>query len=261
MTLQAGSRVRTASDSQALLTFFNGTSVNLEPGTDLVVEQVERGGENQPTVIVVRQWLGKTWSRVTKLADPGSHYEIQTPSAIAVVRGTMFSTEVDETGATRVQTTEGLVSVSAQGEEVYVPAGQQTSVEPGASPSEPIPVSFSEGEVPLGLGQEGPSEKVTVTEPSAERAEPFESTGHDPEIEGPREQSKDGSMAQSPDNEGPPAQGQDELPLQGQDSGQGQATGTGEGQGSEQHLDYMWWVILGVMLFSVGVAVFTWRRQ
>ena len=146
MTLAAGSRVRTAPDSQALLTFFNGTTVKLESGTNLVVEQVERGGENQPTVIVLRQWLGKTWSRVTKLTDPGSHYEIQTPSASALVRGTLFSTEVDETGATTVQTIEGLVGVNAQGEEVYLSAGRQTTVSPGAPPSEPVPVSSSEGE-------------------------------------------------------------------------------------------------------------------
>ena len=104
MTLETGTRVQIASNSNALITFFNGTTVELEPDTDLVVEQLEVGSQNQPTVIVLRQWFGKTLSRVTQLADPGSKYEIQTPSAYIAVRGTLFVTEVDETGAVRVQT-------------------------------------------------------------------------------------------------------------------------------------------------------------
>ena len=143
VTVLAGSRVKTDQNAQAMLTFFNGTAVTLEPGTDLVVERAE-GSDKQPTVIVLKQWVGKTLSRVTKLADAAAHYEIQTPSASALVRGTLFVTEVDEKGATRVQTIEGLVGVSGQGVEVGVAAGQQTTVEPGGSPSKPAPISQGE---------------------------------------------------------------------------------------------------------------------
>ncbi len=261
MTLEAGSRIQTASNSHAMLTFFNGTSVKLGPGTDLVIEQVEGSGESQPIVIVLKQWSGKTWSRVTKLVDPGSHYEIQTPSAIALVRGTLFVTEVDETGATTVQTIEGLVSVSAQGEEVYLPAGQQTAVEPGAPPTKPMPIGPTEGEGPPAQGQEEPSEKAAVKEASVERAEPREATEQDTEDERLPGWNEEESPARSPDSEGPPAQGQGGLPVQGQDNGQGQSNGTGGGQDSEQTPDYMWWMVLGIALFSFGLIAFMWRRQ
>jgi len=261
MTLEAGSRVKTAPNSQALLTFFNGTTVKLEPGTDLVVEQVEGNDENQPTVIVLKQWLGKTWNRVVKLADPGSHYEIQTPSTHVLVRGTFFATEVDETGATTVQTIEGLVSVSAQGKEVYLPAGQQTAVEPGAPPTKPMPIGPIAGEGPTGQGQEEPPEKAAVEQASVERAEPFETTEQDTEDERLPEQNEEESPARSLDSEGPPAQGQGGPPVQGQDDGQGKSTGTGEGQDTEQGSDYMLWMVLGVALFSLGLTVFMWRRQ
>ncbi len=247
MTLEAGSRVKTAPNSQALLTFFNGTTVKLEPGTDLVVEQVEGNDENQPTVIVLKQWLGKTRSRVAKLADPGSHYGIQTPSSYILVRGTLFVTEVDETGATTVQTIEGLVSVSAQGKEVYLPAGQQTAVEPGAPPTEPMPTGPAEGEGPLSQGQEEPSEKVVVKEASVDRAGPSEATEQDTEDKRLREWNEEESPARSLDSEGPPAQGQ-EGPL-------------GQGRGNRQVPDYKWWLVLGVTLFSFGLMVFMWRRQ
>jgi hypothetical protein len=144
MTLDIGTRVRTASDASALLTFFDGSTLKLEPGTDIEIQQLKYDEEKAIT-IVLKQWMGRTWSRVEKMADAGSHYEIETPSACAVVRGTLFTTEVDATGATTVATTQGLVSVVAQGEEVYLPASQQTHVESGAAPSQsftsPLPTA------------------------------------------------------------------------------------------------------------------------
>ncbi|MBU2608096.1 MAG: FecR domain-containing protein, partial [Chloroflexi bacterium] len=140
MTLAVGTRVRTSPNAHALLTFFEGSTIKLDPGTDVEIQQVEYTEEHS-TTIVLKQWMGRTWSRVTKMADAGSHYSIETPSAVAIVRGTLFTTEVAETGATRVATTEGLVSVVAEGKEVQLPASQQTEVETGASPSPPAATS------------------------------------------------------------------------------------------------------------------------
>lgn len=191
MTLEAGSRVRTDASSQALLTFFNGTTITLEPGTDISVERLEYNGEKRPAVIVLKQWLGKTWSRVTKLVDPASRYEIQTPSAIALVRGTQFITAVDEAGATKVQTIEGLVSVSAEGREVYLPAGQQTTVAPGAPPSEPVAVSYSEIQGPPGQPG-GPSGNLAAAGTSAEKTQSNEPAGDNKKVEGPQGQTGGG---------------------------------------------------------------------
>ncbi|MFC2017309.1 FecR domain-containing protein, partial [Chloroflexota bacterium] len=130
MILNVGTRVKTAPNSHALLTFFEGTTTKLEPNTDVELQQLGHSDEQSAT-IVLKQWLGRTWSRVIKMADPGSQYEIKTPSATAVVRGTLFATDVDKTGSTQVTTTEGLVSVIAQEEEVYLTANQQSGVEAG----------------------------------------------------------------------------------------------------------------------------------
>ncbi|MFC1908707.1 FecR domain-containing protein [Chloroflexota bacterium] len=224
MTIETGSRIKTDPNSQALLTFFNGTTIKLEPGTDLVVKQVEGGAGNEPTIIVLKQWLGRTWSQVAKLAGPDSHYEIQTPSASALVRGTVFTTEVDETGATRVQTLEGLVSVSAQGDEVYLPAGQQTTVGIGTSPSEPAPINPEKSE-------------------------------------GSPEKSEEEMLALSLDNEGPSSQEQDERSIQGLESEQGNSIGTIKGLESEPSRDYMWWIIMSILLISFGLTALMWRMQ
>jgi len=176
MTLEEGSWVRTATNSQAVLTFSNGSAVKLDPSTVLMVEQIEYGSNDQSPVIVMNQWLGRTSSSVEKLADHKTHYEIQTPSATAVVCGTIFNTEVDEIGATTVQTIEGLVSVGAQGEEVYVAAGKQTSVTPGAAPSIPVVSGLTEGAVPViteVVSEQPPAEATIIEpEPDVEATEP-----------------------------------------------------------------------------------------
>jgi len=146
ITIEAGSRIKTSSDSHATLTFFDGSTIKLEPNTDMTIQKVEQT-EQGATVIVLNQWLGKTWSRVIEMTIPGSQFEIHTPSAAALVRGTMFSTEVAESGLTKVKTTEGIVSVVAQDYEVDVTAGLETIVNSGVTPSEPIVVSPPESKL------------------------------------------------------------------------------------------------------------------
>jgi len=151
MVLAAGTRVRTAPDSHAMLTFFEGSSITLEPGTDVEIQSVE-GSAGSSTDIVLKQWIGKTWSRVVKRLDADTHYEIVTPSACALVRGTLFETEVDSTLSTTIRTTEGLVSVVAEGKEVFLPAGQEASAAPGAAPSEPQPITPASNELMITVG-------------------------------------------------------------------------------------------------------------
>lgn len=151
MVLAAGTRVRTAPDSHAVLTFFEGSSLTLEPNTDVEIQSVE-GSAGSSTDIVLKQWIGKTWSRVVKRLDAGTRYEIVTPSACALVRGTLFETEVDGTLSTTVRTTEGLVSVAAKGKEVFLPAGQEASVDQGATPSEPRPIAPAANELLITVG-------------------------------------------------------------------------------------------------------------
>lgn len=150
MVLEAGTRVKTPPTSHVLLTFFEGSTIKLEPGADVEVQRVEQA-DGQRTEIVLKQWLGKTWSRVVRKADPGSRYEIRTPSAYALVRGTLFETEVDEAGSTVVRTIEGLVSVGAQNEEIELAAGQEVGVTSGAPPSEPQPIPPADSELNISV--------------------------------------------------------------------------------------------------------------
>jgi len=153
MVLEPGSRVKTASGSYASISFSQGTTTKLEPGTDIIVAKLEINPDNELNAITLKQQSGKTWNQVTRLADDSYHFQIQTPSADVKVRGTLFATEVDETGKTTVQTTEGSVKVSAQGKEVQVPAGQQTTVAPDAAPAAPAPLPPARNEIVLTISQ------------------------------------------------------------------------------------------------------------
>jgi len=86
MTLIAGTTIRTPLDSHALLTFFEGSTLKLDPGTDIEIQQAEYD-DLQSTTIALKQWMGRTWSRIVIMTSPGSHYQIETPSASAIVRG------------------------------------------------------------------------------------------------------------------------------------------------------------------------------
>ncbi|MFC1846080.1 FecR domain-containing protein [Chloroflexota bacterium] len=134
-TLVAGTRIKTSPESYALLTFFEGSTIELNPNTELEIELVGYSDEGSPAIIL-KQQLGRTWSRVKELVRPLS-YEIKTPSANAVVRGTSFLTEVDNEGTTNVRVVDGSVIVSANGIEATVKAGFEVDVQLGSSPPQP----------------------------------------------------------------------------------------------------------------------------
>jgi hypothetical protein len=146
MVLEPGSRIKTSSDAQASITFTKGTTTKLEPGTDLVVDKIEESQGASPYTVILKQQSGKTWNQVDKTGGNTS-FQIRTASADIQVHGTLFSTEVDESGKTTVQTTEGRVSVSAGGQEVQVPAGSMTEVKPHEQPAAPMAIPQAKNEL------------------------------------------------------------------------------------------------------------------
>ncbi|MFC2033842.1 FecR domain-containing protein [Chloroflexota bacterium] len=144
MTLKVGTQIQTGVDSNALINFSEKSSIRLNPNTLIEIKQLEI---NDDDTILLGQLTGSTWSHVSQKSEPDSHFQIETPSATAKVLGTLFMTEVDEKGFTRVATTEGMVGVIAQGKEVQIPANQETTVTTGAAPSQPVTTPEPKNEV------------------------------------------------------------------------------------------------------------------
>jgi hypothetical protein len=141
--VRAGDRVRTGPDASARLVYFEGTVIEVAPSTGLLVERLEASPSGS---IVTRllQTAGVTVSRVVHLVDPAASFEIETPAAVVMVRGTTPRVEVAPDGTSHVRNvpdgTASRVFVRgkdpAQTEVVLLP-GQETDVAPDQLPAPP----------------------------------------------------------------------------------------------------------------------------
>lgn len=141
-----GDMVRADADGRAVLTFFDGSTISVEPNSHVRVVSLAKTASGGIQV-TIEQTLGRTWASVSDLATTDSKFEIRTPSMTAIVRGTAFETIVeklqDGTTTTTVKTGEGEVLVKAEaGGEVTVGANEQVQVqenEPAPQRSSPQP--------------------------------------------------------------------------------------------------------------------------
>jgi len=139
LVLEEGDIIKVGNDSQASITFFDGSTIELETGTEIEIETLESADTENFETITIQQRIGRTISRVKKLADPAARYEIETPSGVAAVRGTTMVIYVDPEGNSQVFNEEGSVVVIAQGVEVQIPEGMQSMIISGQPPSLPAP--------------------------------------------------------------------------------------------------------------------------
>ena len=140
--LTSGDLVRANESGNAVLTFFDGSTLTVQSGAQVKVASLTRTGSGGIQV-TIEQTLGKTWASVQKLSGD-SKFEIKTPSSTAAVRGTAFETDVEIVNGvttTTIKTDEGTVLVTADaGGTTSVPAGSQVSVPQGApAPANPVP--------------------------------------------------------------------------------------------------------------------------
>jgi hypothetical protein len=134
--LNAGDRIHASADGYALLGLVDGTTIELQPGTELEILDF-KGGVRE----LFRIWLGKARLRVRKLVGAPNPYQMHSPIATIGVRGTEFDIEVRPDSVTTVRVYEGLVSVrnnQVAGREVLVGAGREVTVYPLRPPDPPI---------------------------------------------------------------------------------------------------------------------------
>ncbi len=136
MTVLPGMRIRT-SDGYADLLLPGRSLIRIAPHTELVLTRAEivaagqTPGEAQPQAqggrAVTRLFLsiGRIWVHVIRQFNYLVDFEVQTPSAVAGVRGTIFSVMVAADGSTVVSVQNGKVAVSAKGESKTVHPRQE----------------------------------------------------------------------------------------------------------------------------------------
>ena len=134
MSLGPGDSMKTGDNSSAQITFFDGSTIELQAGTVIGIASLNISRDTGSTTITLKQTIGNTISRVTKLVDPASRYEVETPTGVVAVRGSAMQVHVMEDGTTWITNLEGDIWAVAQSMELQVPQGQQGIIRPGQPP-------------------------------------------------------------------------------------------------------------------------------
>ncbi len=107
MTLRGGDRIRTSSGGGAKIRFADGTTATLRGGSDVtVLQSFVQGRMQAPLYTLVRQSIGDVLYEI----NPGSKFDVVTPTATAGAHGTAFRVVVASDGTTRLWVSEGKVS-------------------------------------------------------------------------------------------------------------------------------------------------------
>ncbi len=133
MSLEVGDALKTGDDSGAEITFFDGSTMELETGTEIEITSLDIS-DTGVTTITLMQTIGTTISRVTKFLDPASRYEVETPTGVVAVRGSGVEIHVMEDGTSWGCNLEGDIWAAAEGVQLEVPEGRCCIIKPGYPP-------------------------------------------------------------------------------------------------------------------------------
>jgi uncharacterized repeat protein (TIGR01451 family) len=133
MSLEVGDTIKTGDGSGAEIIFFDGSTIELQAGTEIEITSLDIS-DTGSTTIRLKQVIGDTISRVTKLVDSASSYEIETPACVAAVRGSVMLVNVIDDGTTWVTNQEGDIWVIVNGVELQIPEGRKCIILSGQPP-------------------------------------------------------------------------------------------------------------------------------
>ena len=134
MSVEVGDSIKTGGNSSAEITFFDGSTVELQAGTEIEITSLDVPTDTDSTTIVLGQTIGSIIFRVTKIIDPASRYEVETPTGTVAIRGSGVQITVTEDRTTFVINLEGDIWAVAQGVELQIPEGRQCVIRPSQSP-------------------------------------------------------------------------------------------------------------------------------
>lgn len=125
--LRAGDEVVTQSGT-ATLGLADGSRVLVHPNTHLILNRLTQYGRSGMVDTRMRLERGQVSTEVEPMVEGGARFEIETPSAVAAVRGTKFSLE-STSGVSRLRVTQGMVAFGPVGKTQPIPAGYSATVD------------------------------------------------------------------------------------------------------------------------------------
>jgi tetratricopeptide (TPR) repeat protein len=134
LSLATGDTLVTGSSGRASLLFPNGLETKLNENTTLLVQALAPAGAVPLRLLLTR---GEIFAR----SSPGQRLSIETPAAVAGVRGTELNLVVAEDGSATLTVGEGEVSFTNGQGRVAVRTSQQSVARPGQAPTLPVVVN------------------------------------------------------------------------------------------------------------------------
>ncbi|TGN39810.1 FecR domain-containing protein [Marinobacter confluentis] len=110
----------------------DGSIVRLSPNSRLAFNRLTRYGKSGMVDTRLRLNDGELETQVEPFVEDGSRFEIETPSAVAAVRGTMFTLKTSAMG-TDLRVTDGRVAFGPRGKTRVIPEGYSASVSTSSS--------------------------------------------------------------------------------------------------------------------------------
>ena len=135
--LRIGSRV-VVNQGSATLRFADGATIVMNPNSELIISSSSAIKQGAAQSIEVRLPRGEIQVTVPEKM-PKTQFRVRTPSAVAAVRGTKFRVSSlvpladSQSGQTRSEVLEGIVSVSSSSDSQNITAGQGVSTVEGQS--------------------------------------------------------------------------------------------------------------------------------
>ncbi len=131
MLIFEGDKLKTRELARAAVILDDGSIIRLNENTDLFFKVRQAKKKNR-----IKLLLGHLWAKVKKL-DHGQGLEIETPSAVAAIKGTELELKVLPDGKVRLIVWDGLVDFFNSHGKVVVRASQESTSEKDQAPEKP----------------------------------------------------------------------------------------------------------------------------
>jgi len=140
--LAQGNFVRTGDASRMAVLLADQTQIRLAANSMIQIKQV---GDNRDRGTILRQSAGRSWTQSKNVDAPAAFIQgmadktpnrlmVETPSALAAIRGTDWEMVVDEDGTSTMTVLSGVVLLSNEQGSVSVGAGEQGQAKVGVAP-------------------------------------------------------------------------------------------------------------------------------
>ncbi len=137
MKLKSGDEIMTAAGASATLKFGDGSILILGENSELSIEALEFYGNEDVFNSELKLWRGQTENKINPSKKPGSRFKIQTPSAVAAVRGTVYRVSAPSQVRTTTEVLEGKVQLANDVGDILVAGGFGTVANKGERPATP----------------------------------------------------------------------------------------------------------------------------